>query len=739
MPRWTSLLAAGVLVAVMVSAAPCGGGTSGLDPRGRLHVPIGEPNSVDTLKTFVEAEGNFSPGVGSYGIYFWVFDEAAGRLVAPTQDGVKCTHGLAPGGVLIPWSQWAAGDVAVRTEVCQVRRESLEGPAQVVAARVTLTHGGKSDGKVRLYVALRGLGAAGFAVKRLAVSSRRDALLVDGHPALVAEDKADQAGAVATDTVGQLALQGRMPKDDSAESGRGDCSGALRFDVTLKPGGSRTFGFVCPVLPGRRAVGHQWDGKSNWAQLDLAKPNPPTGGTPQPEAGMDYYRGLRAAELFTAAQRYWKDMVGRVELVLPDPRWAEAFAAITGHVAMAMNDGAPDVAVVNYNVFNRDGVYAANILQKAGRFDLAERAIDFFLRHPFNGRVYPEADNPGQILWCMGEHWLFTRDRAWLKRVHASMAKIAAMIRYYRTTPGPHWVQMDGLSFGEAVAKDQRRELKPGRCDGRHPEYTEAFDVAGLRAAAELARAAGQEKAAAEYAQLAGQLMAKYDKQFGGRLANGYGSYSVLWPCRLYRPDRGTAHEQFKAVGPQGPGGWRYFALARAHQGLVTGNRAAGHETIRRHLDHPQMRGWYVFDEGGKSGSGGWSHVRTTWKSSVAMPHGWAVAELHLLLRDSLAFECDRRLVLFAGVPEAWFTDKRGMSIVDLPTHFGALSAAWKRTPRGARVALTGRARPHDGFVLRLPASLKAAVTVSGKRVECADGGHVVPAGTRDVDIEFGP
>ena len=83
---------------------------------------------------------------------------------------------------------------------------------------------------------------------------------------------------------------------------------------------------------------------------------------------------------------------------------------------MAMNEGAPDVAVINYNVFNRDGVYVANILQKSGNKELAGQCIDYFLKHPFNGRVQPEADNPGQILWAIGEHWKITRDEEWLKR-----------------------------------------------------------------------------------------------------------------------------------------------------------------------------------------------------------------------------------------------------------------------------------------------------------------------------------
>jgi len=67
-----------------------------LDPRGQIHLPIGIANTVDTLKTFVEAEGCFSPGFGSYGIYFWLYDRERGKLVSPTMSGVHCRYWLAP-------------------------------------------------------------------------------------------------------------------------------------------------------------------------------------------------------------------------------------------------------------------------------------------------------------------------------------------------------------------------------------------------------------------------------------------------------------------------------------------------------------------------------------------------------------------------------------------------------------------------------------------------------------------
>jgi len=651
-----------------------------LSPRGRIHIPIGIADTVDTLKTFVEAEGSFSPGVGSFGVYFWIFDNQSRRLTAPTMDSAKCEHGLAEGKYLIPWSKWAAGDINVKTELCQVKRTSPKGDVFIVGSRVIIENTTSQAKDISLYAAIRPVGAAGFAIKEMTVSPGADALLVEGHPAIVAGQAASGTGVLPEDTVGELAIQGRTPGQKHATSQDGNCSGALRFDMTVRPRVKHTYGFVCPVLPGRRAVGHKWDGVADWAQFDLAELNPPASGQLQPDPGLDYYRRIDVSQLFDEANEYWAGLVERVKLALPERKWEEAFCAIIGHAAIEMNEGAPDVAVVNYNVFNRDGVYVANIFQKSANADLAAAAIDYFTRHPFNGRSYPEADNPGQILWAMSQQWRFERDEKWARRIWPSAKRIAEMIKYYRTTNGPHWVQMDGLDFGEAVAKQKKRQLKPGRCDGHHPEYTEAFDIAGLRAAAELAEAVGKQAEAKEWRELAERLLEVYDEKFASDLARAYGSYSVLWPCRLYPIVTGKAYERFKAVGNQNPSGWRYFPLATAHQGLLTGNREAGYKTLEAHLNHEQMRGWYAFDEGGKSGSGGWGRVRTTWNGDVAMPHGWAIAEVWLLLRDSLLFEDGDRLILFGGVPPQWFKDPKGMEITGAPTYFGDCSVKLEST-----------------------------------------------------------
>jgi hypothetical protein len=86
----------------------------------------------------------------------------------------------------------------------------------------------------------------------------------------------------------------------------------------------------------------------------------------------------------------------------------------------------------------------------------------------------------------------------------------------------------------------------------------------------------------------------------------------------------------------------------------------------------------------------------------MAMPHAWATAEMWLLMRDSVVFEDDGALVLFAGVEPGWFADPRGMSIAAWKTHYGSLSFEWK--PGSLRIG--GDADPPRGYRLMLPSGM---------------------------------
>lgn len=634
----------------------------------KVHVPIGIPDSVDAIKTFVEDDASFSPGCGSFGVSFGMF--LSGGCLTPFGGERSYT---AP-GCLIPQIKWRAGELQINNSVAQ--SEYLKG--QAVACRVEIINSGKKTVKGRFYVIIRPEGPAGYSINKL--EKKGSTLLVNGHTGVVFSEMPDSLGVSGTDNASSIAGAGEQLSSANAVSKAGNCSAIAAFEITLGPGKTKFIEFTCPVLAGRRVLGHDWDGVAKWGQFDLSSPDPKAG-----ELQPDYGKKVSVKEVFNGAETLWNNITGNFSVGLPDPRWNEALKAILCHSAMNMNEGAPDVSVVNYNVFNRDGVYTANIFQKSGNFSLAEKAIDYFLRKPFNGRTDVEADNPGQVLWIMGQHWLFKKDLAWLKKRLAAVKSLTGMIRYYRTKQGPHFVKAGSLKYGKALPSDKRGErdadqkqiLRPGSCDGYHPEYTEAFDVAGLMSAEMLLLAAGDIKEAGECAKLSARLMKEYDRKFGKKLAEGYGSYSVLWPCALYPYSAGKANKTFRGLEGQKPESWRYFPLATGHQGLLAGSRAAGYKTIEEHLAHPQMKGWYLFDEGGKSSSGGWNYYRTKWDPSCAMPHGWAIAELWLLIRDSLVYEDGNKLVLFSGIDPKWF--KHDLKINNLPTKFGKLTASWSK------------------------------------------------------------
>src|SRR6185369_94427 len=95
-------------------------------------------------------------------------------------------------------------------------------------------------------------GPAGAAIARLTV--RGDTMLANDHLALISNEKPDAGLAPAPDEHARLDALRRLPPNPAMRTQSGDASGAFRFDVKLAAGETKTFGFVSPVLHGRRAA-----------------------------------------------------------------------------------------------------------------------------------------------------------------------------------------------------------------------------------------------------------------------------------------------------------------------------------------------------------------------------------------------------------------------------------------------------------------------------------------------------
>ncbi len=96
------------------------------------------------------------------------------------------------------------------------------------------------------------------------------------------------------------------------------------------------------------------------------------------------------------------------------------------------------------------------------------------------------------------------------------------------------------------------------------------------------------------------------------------------------------------------------------------------------------------------------------------------------------------RLVLFAGISPEWFRRPEGMEIKGLETYFGSCALKWQVQDNTAVLRLSGTAEPPNGFVLRLPPSLKATVILDGESLPVAPNGDcLLPKQVKRVYVQF--
>jgi hypothetical protein len=179
-------------------------------------------------------DGRFvSPG-GMFAVELRVADGAP-LAVAGEKRVVKLP------GVLTPAAQWrTATGLTVRLDLCLVQRPLGLGEVTLVGARVQLTNPTDRPQMTALAVQLtpeRAVSALAF---------ERHAFSIEGQPVLVAD--ALSRGAILAASA--LAARPLTPQDIAyITSIDGQCRGEMLFDVTLAPGQTQTFGWLCPAGP----------------------------------------------------------------------------------------------------------------------------------------------------------------------------------------------------------------------------------------------------------------------------------------------------------------------------------------------------------------------------------------------------------------------------------------------------------------------------------------------------------
>lgn len=494
--------------------------------------------------------------------------------------------------------------------------------------------------------------------------------------------------------------------------------------VLVPPGGTATMQMIIPhqPLPEERAAA--------LAQMDV-------------DAHLDACREFWRAKLQSAAQ-----------ISVPEPAVNERIQAGLLHCDLVALGREPDgniLATIGwYSPIGSESSPIIQFFDAMGWHGLAERAINFFLdRQKDDGFIQNFGAyqlETGGVLWTMGEHYRFTRDREWVERVRPKMLKACEYLLEWRNRNKGEDLRGRGYGLQDGKVADPE--------DFFHSFMLNALSYVGIQRSAE--------------------MLADVDPENAGRLAK---------EAEAYRADIRTAFREAvenSPVIPTGDGTWvpapppwaeqpgalalyaeggNWFThgafgardsligslylvicdclepseqeaafLLRAHQELFTvrnaglsqpyycrhdfihlrrGEVKAFLKTFYNQFTALQDRETYTF----------WEHY---FHASQHKTHeeGWFLMQI----RWMLWIEDGDTLKLLSAIPRGWLKQGQRIELKKVATYFGSLDLeVTSGVAEGlieAKVSCSGERKPKD-IHLRLPHPAgRKAVTVEGGRYD---------------------
>lgn len=214
----------------------------------------------------------------------------------------------------------------------------------------------------------------------------------------------------------------------------------------------------------------------------------------------------------------------------------------------------------------------------------------------------------------------------------------------------------------------------------------------------------------------------------------------AIWPGEVYDPDHPVVHDLLALCEatdaregvPEGTGwlpfraSWNYATAFYAQVWLYAGRPDKAVDYLYAMANHASpTRTWREEQSFADSGDA---------LVFGDMPHNWASVELVRLVRSLLVFERLDALDLLAGVPDAWWRQRRSFGVERLPSRFGAVTVRVVPSGDAFDVSVELVRRPDQQSVpevrLRVPDGVGQvrlhgrALAPGWQRVDLGDGGR---------------
>ena len=447
--------------------------------------------------------------------------------------------------------------------------------------------------------------------------------------------------------------------------------------------------------------------------LDIKVPvEPPARPSAEYDAVAKASFGRQRARKIASARRVFGRMA---ELRIPERKVEDAYYANVGNILAAryQQDGhwIQTVNRLQYHAFwLRDAAIITNALDLIGLHDIARQNLGFFpLWQEPSGLVIsrPEQyDGFGQALWAMGEHVRRTRSEAYARDVLPAVGRAMAWLERTR--------REDPLGLlPPGTPRDN--ELVTGHLAGDN-----FWGVAGARAAADIARAAGDGGLAERWAAEAAVYAAALDSAVRGAAdrtggwippaldAAGGQDWGNLWaayPTGAYAPGDPVVEATMRhARGKFREGIATYLDRRLLHHYL--GFRVFQTDLADNDQDRA-LRGLYdTLAHTTATHAGFETGVRVYGSRAVddnMTPHGWWAAEYVAFVRNMLVREDGRGLTLLSLVAPDWLKPGRTVGAKRVPTPYGYTSFELRATDDGATLTWDADVTPGTRVRVAVP------------------------------------
>jgi hypothetical protein len=399
----------------------------------------------------------------------------------------------------------------------------------------------------------------------------------------------------------------------------------------------------------------------------------------------------------------------------------------------------------NYREFTlHDSVGLAAALERVGLSETVSKALPYF---KFNkGKDEGYLDGLGGNIYTLYEHYLFTRDKEFLKAAYPQIKDLAYYIHQIRE---PQLI--------EALNNTALYGLLPAACSQDNFKYPSHlyvdnwWSLVGLKCAYETAIVLGEKEDAEfykkEYKDFRSCILKSIDKAMSQNNFDYMPGFADPWPKEMKIVDldhrilgetqMAWAHrpamfpgdalgleipkEQFKhsykhywkktGSFSNYDGGW-FVEYEKLFWGY---NAKISHPCIYLNMKDVSYKSllWMVEHQ---SCPGGWMEAMPSRKNEEGfyeiaegivgdVPHTWSAAHYVLHLRDILLREKDDRLILFSAIPQEWLDNGEIIELKNAATYFGAIDIKLESHAQDKYLLLTinSKTPPAGGYEVLLP------------------------------------